>query len=100
MAAIRRAVTDAGESASASPIAAAVTGYVADRCNLPLGTVTRSEVITELRSRSLPEALVNEIDALLAECETARYGARRDAVGGDLADRARSFVNTLEKRKL
>ena len=100
MAAIRRAVTDAGESASASPIAAAVTGYVADRSNLPLCTDPRSEVITELRSRSLPEALVNEIDALLAECETARYGARRDAVGGDLADRARSFVDTLEKRKL
>ena len=99
LAAIRRATTDPGESPSASPIAAAVTGYLADRCNLPLGSVTRTDVISELRLRDLPEALINEVDALLAECETAQYGASRDAVGGDLAELARSCVNSLERRE-
>jgi hypothetical protein len=99
MAAIHRAATEAGEPTSVSSIAAAVTGYVADRCNLPPGSVTRSDALRELRSRNLSPELVDEIDVLLAECETAQYGGSPDAAAGGLAGRARRCVDALEERR-
>lgn len=100
MAVICRAIADEDGSAAASHAAAAVTGYVADRCDLPPGNVTRNDVINQLRQRSLPEAAIDKVDVLLAECEGVQYGAAERAGVKDLIERARDCVNQLERRKL
>ncbi|MBU0618347.1 MAG: BatD family protein [Planctomycetes bacterium] len=96
---IRHTRAEASGAVAASRIAAAVTGYVADRCNLPGGSATRNEIIDHLRLHSVPEALIDKIDALLAECEEAQYAAAQDASADDYAERARSCVNELERQR-
>lgn len=96
---IRHARADADGAVAASRIAAAVIGYVADRCNLPAGSATRNETIDCLRSHNVPEALIEEVDRLLAECEEAQYAAAQHATSADYAERARSCVNKLESQR-
>lgn len=100
MAVICRTIADEDRSAAASHVAAAVTGYVADRCDLPPGNVTRNDVINQLRQRNLPEATIDKVDVLLAECEGVHYGAAECASVKDLIERARDCLNQLERRKL
>jgi hypothetical protein len=100
MVVICRAIADEDGSAAASHAAAAVTGYVADRCDLPPGNVTRNDVINQLRQRNLPEATIDKVDVLLVECEGVQYGAAERASVKDLIERARDCVNQLERRKL
>ncbi len=97
MAAIRLAACNSDDPSSAPTIAAAVSGYIADRCNLPPGGTTRGDAIGALRTRGAPEGLIDEVDALLSECETARYGASPAAVADNLIERALRCVNSLEE---
>ena len=99
MTAIRRAIADENRSAAASHVAIALTGYVADRCNLPPGGTTRSDAVSQLRAGNVPQTLVNEIDGLLAQCEGAQFAAVEDAGTEDLAEQARDCVRKLERRK-
>ncbi|UCE61469.1 MAG: BatD family protein, partial [Phycisphaerales bacterium] len=100
LAAIRRASAEADGKASVAHSAAAVTGYVADRCNLPPGNITREDVLRELRSRKLPETAINKVDHLLAECEAAQYGTTEHVSVKRLIQQARDCVTELERRKL
>ena len=77
-----------------------MTRYIADRCDLPPGNVTRGNVIAQLRSRNLPDATIDRVDELLAECEGAQYGAAEHAGAKGFIERARDCVNELERRKL
>jgi hypothetical protein len=97
-AAIRAAMAENDASAAASRIGAALTGYIADRCNLPAASVTRNDAVSELRSRNVPDVLIDDIDELLAECEGAQYGAARHSGGSETADRVRRCVEELERR--
>jgi hypothetical protein len=100
LAAIRRAVAGADEAAAASCAAQAVARYVADRCNLSSGNVTREEVLRQLRSRNLPEATITRVDELLTECEVTQYGAAEHASAKRCIKRARDCLSDLERRKL
>jgi len=100
VAAIGRAIADREGSAVATHVAGAVTRYVADRCDLPPGNVTRHDVVNQLRLREVPEAVINKVDELLAECEGAQYGAAERGSVRDLVERARDCVNELQRRKL
>jgi hypothetical protein len=96
---IRRARNETNASVAASRIAAAVTGYVTDHCNLPAGSATRAETIDRLREHHVPETVVVGIDELLAECEAAQYAAAQGASTGELAQRARGWVNELDRQR-
>jgi hypothetical protein len=96
---IRQARAEARGSVAAARIAAAVTGYVADRYNLPTGSTTRNETTDQLRQHDVPEALIDKIDGLLAECEQAQYAAAQDAKTDDFAERARGCVNQFERQR-
>jgi len=100
LAAIRRAVTGADKAAAASCAAGAVVRYVADRCNLSAGNVTREDVLRQLRMRNLPEATINRVDELLTECEGTQYGAAEHASTKRCIERARDCLSELERRKL
>ena len=80
--------------------AVALTGYVADRCNLPSGGITRKDVLRQLNLRNIREETVNRVDRLLAEFEAAQYGVVEHASVNELINRARVCVNELERQKL
>jgi hypothetical protein len=100
IAAVRGAIAATDGSAAASHAAIVVTRYVADRCNLPPGNVNRDDVIAQLRLRNLPDATIDRVDELLAECEGAQYGAAEHADAKGFIERARDCVNELERQKL
>ena len=74
--------------------------YVADRCNLSPGNVTREEVLRQLRMRKLPKAAIDRVDELLTECEETQYGAAKHASAKRCIERARDCLRELERRRL
>jgi hypothetical protein len=96
---IRHARATADNEVATSCIAAALSRYVADRCNLPSGSTTRNEIIDHLHLHNVPQALTNAVDELLAECEEAQYAGAQDARTNLLAQRARRCLNDLEKQR-
>jgi hypothetical protein len=96
---IRRARSEADASLAASRIAAALTGYVTDHCNLPAGSATRGEIVDHLRQQDVPEEMVVRIDELLGECEAAQYAAAEGASTDEFAQRARGCVNELDRQR-
>lgn len=89
-----------GQAASApTAVAAALAGYVADRCNLPPGGLTRAEVVRELSQRRVSESIVGEVDRLLECCETLQYAPAGESTGDELADAARRCVRGLAKER-
>jgi hypothetical protein len=64
----------------ADAVAAAITGFVADRARRPGATITRQEVRTILDLKQAPPELADRVDRILEACERARF------TGGSLAD--------------
>jgi len=79
-----------GGTELAASLAAALGGYVADRCNLPTGGLTRAAVVDQLDRRGVPNDIVDQIDKLLDACETLQYA------GGGGTDRE-SFVQAVRR---
>ncbi len=78
-------------------IASAITAYVADRYNLPTGGLTREEALRKLSESQCPTVTLEAVDALLSECESAKYAGLTQATGSDMADRAKTIINDLER---
>jgi len=87
-------------AASVAEVSGAITRYVADRCNLPPGGVTRADAVKQLRDRHVPEEIVAKVDALLSECEDAQYAGVVQSGANDLTSRAKRCINELERRKM
>lgn len=86
-------------AAVASELAAAITRYVADRCNLPPAGLTRGDAVARLRARRVPDEFVQRVDALLADCESVQYAGLPAANAHDFLTRARACVEDLERQK-
>ncbi len=84
---------------SARLAAAAITTYIADRCNLPTGGLTRTDAITQLQDRSINEDLVTTIDQLLEECDHIQYAPTASAAA-NITARTQSAITQLEKENL
>lgn len=80
-------------------VGAAVCDYVADRRNLPGGALTGAEVIDALRQASAGESVIEQVGALLDDCEQAAY-APVTSDGNGVAARGRACVAALEKERL
>ncbi|HSW45002.1 MAG TPA: hypothetical protein VLM89_05480, partial [Phycisphaerae bacterium] len=94
---IRRSGGDPGGSPAA--VLSAIGGYVADRLNLPPGSLTRSEVVRLLAERHVSPNVVAEVDRLLSDCEQARYAGlgQRDFL--ELARFAQRCIYILERER-
>ncbi len=94
-------VIDAAVRGAQTPIPAAITsavaGYVADRCSLPPGGLTRAEIHARLTSQSIDAGLVDKIDTLLERCEALAYAPAGDEAAHDLAQTARRCIARLEE---
>jgi hypothetical protein len=83
----------------AQATAQALADYVADRCNLPAGALTGTEVVDRLRQADVAADLVADIEALLATCEQLRYAAVSGDTNG-LPEQAARCVARLERERL
>lgn len=80
----------------ADAIAAAISGYVADRSRHPSASITRQEARAALEARSAPGELVSEVDRLLRACERIRFtGGTLEH--GELASDARTCLARLDR---
>jgi hypothetical protein len=80
-------------------VAAALSDYVADRCNLPAGALTAAEVVSRLRDGAVADPLVEAVASVLAECEAQRY-AGGAAATTDVLERATRCIDDLERERL
>jgi len=96
----RKALRDAPASGAAA-VRGALIGYVADRCGVPSGGLTRVEAVDLLTARKALAQTVQAIDGLLEKLELVQYSgiaAAEDVTRA--ADDAKQLIDTLERTKL
>ena len=98
LAAFRTAARQADHANSASQIATAVIGYVADRCNAP-GGLTRTEAVERLTQHGVAAKRVQVAEALLERCEGLQYAGTNTDVPADLAIQAERCIRELERER-
>ena len=57
----------------------ALLGYAGDKLSLPVGELTKDNVISELTKRGVEQTVVDAFIAVLSDCEFARYAPTADA---------------------
>jgi hypothetical protein len=83
----------------AQATAQALADYVADRCNLPAGALTGTEVVDRLRQANVDPDLIVDVEAVLTACEQLRYAAASGDTDG-LTEQAARCVGRLERERL
>ena len=86
--------TDAGDS-PAGTARSALIGYIADRCNVPTGGLTRADVVRLITERGIPTETIRAVDTLLASLELAQYGGTAGGTLHEVATSARRLVDEL-----
>ncbi|MCH8851450.1 MAG: BatD family protein [Planctomycetes bacterium] len=89
-----------GDTEIAELLAAAVTDYVADRCGLPAGGLTRVDALEQLTKRHTSANLIEQVDNLLKTCESLKFAGPDSAASQNLTTRAAESINQLEREKL
>ncbi len=84
-------------AATAGRLAEAVLRYVADRCNLPAGGLTRAEAIQKLQGHGIDSMLVHRVNELLSQCEQAAYAHLAAGDSAQLAADAERCINEMEQ---
>ena len=57
----------------------ALLGYAGDKLSLPVGELTKDNVINKLTSKGVEQAVVDAFIAVLSDCEFARYAPTSDS---------------------
>ena len=84
----------------AAAVARAVTGFVEDTTGRAEGTLTRGDLARVLADR-VPAPLGEQVAALLAECDRARYaGSASEQVAQSLRPKAQAAIDALESAGL
>ncbi len=93
------ALQQATGTQAAERVAGALLGYVADRCNLPTGGMTRADVRTVLGQAGVPGEIIARADALLGACDDIRYAGSADGKTDNLVTDARQCIRALERQR-
>ncbi|MBK8165868.1 MAG: BatD family protein [bacterium] len=97
LAAARKRLREAELSAEAEPglalVARALTGYVADCLDLPVGAVGTPDIVSLGTARRCPDA-ARELALLLERCDQARFGGQ---ASGGVAELAAESLRSLEQ---
>ncbi|GHU88176.1 aerotolerance-like protein [Bacteroidia bacterium] len=80
----------------------AVWGYLSDKLNIPVASLTKDNVEMELGKYGVDEALVQQFIDILNTCEFARYAPAQDSSGmdklyGDTVQAIDKMENTIKK---
>ncbi len=78
----------------------AAVSYLSDRLTIPTAELTKDTISELLRSRNVPEELIQETQALLSEAEFARYAPSAEQDMQTLYERTEQLINHLEEQKL
>ena len=81
-------------------LAAAVTGFVADRLNQPEAGMTRNDIRRLLTEHRAPDALIEEIDTFLSTCELHQFSGTSTRPDHDLTDAASRCIRNLQGARL
>lgn len=90
----------AGPSQLPAEIAAALTGYLADRCNEPPARFTGLSAVEFLRQRGVGADLAARWADLVQRCEEASFAGGVPADGDALVRQALECLGALERQKL
>ena len=75
----------------------ALWGYTSDKLGIPVASLSKDNIATELTAKGAPETTVGEFTALLSDCEFARYAP---AISGvkmqDIYERTVNLMDKLE----
>jgi len=82
----------------AAAIASAVAGYVADRLDVPVATVSAGSVEALLVEYHVPPEASTRLAAVLAACDAARFGPVAEVDPRELAQQAAEAVRSAERR--
>ncbi len=93
----RRALKTSGGSDGLERVYAALTGYVADRCNVPAAGLTRQDAVRLLEARGVPAETRTRLDQLLEQIEYSRYAGGTRVVSSDVEDSAMALLRDLEQ---
>ncbi|HUT55509.1 MAG TPA: BatD family protein [bacterium] len=102
----RKAVKEARAAARANDpapayalIHRALAGYIADRLNLPDSGMTTADAAVSLDRAGISEEVAKEAEAVLSECDRARFmpGTLGAEGAAKLLDRAQALILRLEK---
>lgn len=80
----------------------ALWGYVGDKLNIPVSRLTKDNVSSELTAKGVGDEIIAELEALLGECEFARYApgdavAAMDSVYKKAMDIIGKMENTIKR---
>ncbi|MBX3411111.1 MAG: BatD family protein [Pirellulales bacterium] len=95
--AAQHALARLDRQATPDGVAAALLSYVADRCTVPVGGLTRREAVFLLDERMPHVAAVHEFDRVLSECESARFAGAPVEDTNRLVAEARQCLSHLEQ---
>ena len=98
LAAAVRAAKENRDSEAFQAVYRTLTGFIADRAQVPSAGLTATEAIELLEKRGVSDDERNAIRELLDTCEQARYGAAGGKSTEDAAREADSHLRILEKQ--
>lgn len=95
--AARRALEMLDRQATPDGVATALLSYVAERCSVPVGGLTRREAVYLLDSQQLQFDVVHEFDRVLSACESVRFAGAPAEDTHRLVDEARQCLWHLDQ---
>jgi hypothetical protein len=77
-------------------ISKAIWLYLSDKLSIPLSGLSRETAQEAMKSRKIPAELLNRIDDVISECETALYASGGSRTMNDTYDDAVKIISNLE----
>jgi hypothetical protein len=95
----RKALAAGALPAVHAQVQLALTGYVADRCDLAEAGITTADAAAALRNAAMPAALAGSVEQVLSRCDMARYapGVVNEQDAGKVIEQAGAAIAALEK---
>lgn len=74
-----------------------IWGYLSDKLNIPVSSLTRSNAVIALKERGFSDDIIDRLTSLLDKCEFARYApARSDTEAAELYNEADNLIRLIE----
>lgn len=99
LATARAALKKSDAATSPGQVADAILRYIADRCGVPAGGLTRGDAVRLLAENRVPAETSRRIDAILDTLEQAKYAQAVGDGSTNHATAARRLIDELERCK-